>query len=52
MDQREQKQKISVSDSVKELKPDDLEKITGGGQPVTIPKSEEKDDRFIPVRSP
>ena len=43
MDQRDQKQKITVSESVKELKPDDLEKVTGGGQPVQLPKNEEKD---------
>ena len=43
MDQRDQKQKITVSESVKELKPDDLEKVSGGGQPVPLPKNEEKD---------
>ena len=43
MDQRDQKQKITVSETVKELKLDDLEKVTGGGQPVQLPKNEEKD---------
>ena len=43
MDQHDQKQKITVSESVKELKPDDLEKVSGGRPPVKLPKNEEKD---------
>ena len=43
MDQRNQEQKIAVPESVKELKTDELEKASGGGQPVQLPKNEEKD---------
>ena len=43
MDQRDQEQKIAVPESVNELKPSDLEKVSGGGQPVTLPRNEEKD---------
>ena len=43
MDQRDQEQKIAVPESANELKPSDLEKVSGGRQPVQLPKNEEKD---------
>ena len=43
MNQHDHEKKIAVSETAKELKPDELEKVSGGGQPVQLPKNEEKD---------
>ena len=51
MDQHDQKQKITVSESVKELKPDDLDKISGGGQPVQLPRNDERFEESKPAHS-
>ena len=43
MDQRNQENKVIVSEPAKELKPDEMEKVNGAGQPVVLPRNEEKD---------
>ena len=43
MDQRNQENTIPVPESPVELHPDDLEKVCGAGEPVQLPKNEEKD---------
>ena len=43
MNQHDQENRTASTGSVTELKTDELEKVSGGGQPVQLPKKEEKD---------
>ena len=43
MEKREQENKTSVSEAIRELSPEDLSKVSAAGQPQVFPKSEEKD---------
>ena len=42
MDQRSQENRITDPESSVELKPEELEKVSGGGEPVPLPRNEEK----------